>query len=85
MNLTMPGLSFPTRTIKLSRPGLMEAAEDISIVPGHHLVLRQPEAVAASPAIVEVPAVGAVEGLLCKDRAEKGQRHQVLHLQAVSE
>ena len=51
-----------TWTVKLGHPGLVEAAEDVSVVPGDQLVLGQPEAAAASSALVETPAVWTVEG-----------------------
>ena len=51
-----------TWTVKLGHPGLVEAAEDVSVVPGDQLVFGQPEAAAASPALVETPAVWTVEG-----------------------
>merc|ERR1712087_59850 len=56
-----------SRTVQLCHPGLVEAAENRGVVPGDHLVLGQPEAVAAGPPIVLVPAVRTVEGVLGQD------------------
>ena len=57
----------------------MEAAEDVSVVPGDQLVLGQPEAAAASPALVETPAVWAVERGLGQ-ATQQGEDNQVLHV-----
>lgn len=58
----------------------MEAAENRGVVPGDHLVLGQPEAVAARSAIVLVPAVRAVVSLLGQHGAEEGQEEERSHL-----
>ena len=71
-----------TRTVQLSHVGIVEAAENRGVVPGDHLVLGQPETAAARPAVVLVPAVRAVVGVLGQDGAEEGQRDQISHLEA---
>ena len=71
---------FLTRTVQLRHPGLVEAAENRGVVPGDHLVLGQPETVAACPAVVLVPAVRTVESVLGQGGAEEGQEEQISHL-----
>ena len=73
---------FLTRPVQLRHICLVEAAENTGVVPGDHLVLGQPETVAARPAVVLVPAVRAVEGVLGQDGAKEGQRDQISHLEA---
>ena len=71
---------FLTRTVQLRHPGLVEAAEDGGVVPGDHLVLGQPETVAAGPAVVLVPAVRTVERVLGQDGGQQGENNQISHL-----
>ena len=71
---------FLTRPVQLRHICLVEAAEYTGVVPGDHLVLGQPETVAACPAVVLVPAVRTVESVLGQGGAEEGQEEQISHL-----